>query len=170
MPAVDSDNNAIDYAIALQVHFAGDGVVFLQATEAASLTGQTHIPTNTDIMALNTYLNQEAYLFICDTVTVAPVALQQFDVSLRFTPVPGISSATARATLQSKAETFLKSKERIGDRVMLADFYAALATPQVQELTIVQPDDNIIANTGLEVVPVYPPEVPVARTPYTIQL
>ena len=81
--------------------------------------------------------------FICDTVTVAPVATQPYVICAEITAKQGLDRIQVLQDVQSQTNAFAEANKRIGQRIPLSRIYATLDTDAVEEVTLTAPTADI---------------------------
>ena len=123
------------------------------------------VPDSTLLTAVTSYVTAKERRFLCDTVDVAAVAVESYELQATIVVAPGFTPATVVADVLKRANAFVKERQIIGKEIPLSHIYAALITEAVAELTLTKPAANVLPDKGGIVSGAdQVPEVPVASS------
>lgn len=100
------------------------------------------------LSAVEAALNADDVRPLTDQVSVQSAAILPYAIDATLTVLPGPDSAIVREAAEDAAAAYAAQQHRLGHDVTLSGLYAALHRPGVQNVDLVSPSVDIVADDG----------------------
>lgn len=100
------------------------------------------------LSAVETVLNADDVRPLTDQVSVQSAAILPYAIDAALTVLPGPDSAIVRQAAEDAAAAYAAQQHRLGHDVTLSGLYAALHQPGVQNVDLVSPSVDVVADDG----------------------